>query len=190
MAAVSGFYRPSTVLLLNGLLGSDTWTDQWQLWFLEALVWTTAAVLALAAIPAFDRVERRAPFLTALVVVLVGMAVRFAWVGLTAGPTERYTVGVVAWWVLLGWLAARARERRQQALVIALRAVGTVGFFGDPVREALIVAGIAALVLVPSVRVPAVLVRPLSVLASARCSSTSPTGRSTLRWRSGRACSR
>ncbi len=167
VAAVSGGYRPSTVLLLNGLLGSDTWTDQWQLWFLEALVWTTAAVLALAAVPAFDRVERRAPFATALVLVLVGLAVRFAWVGLTAGPTERYTVGVVAWWLLLGWLAARARDRRQQALVIVLGAVGTVGFFGDLVREAVIVAGIAALVLVPAVRVPEVLVRPLSVLASA-----------------------
>lgn len=164
---VTGGYRPATVLLLNGLLGSDTWTDQWQLWFLEALVWTVAALLALTAVPAFDRVERRAPFATALVVVLAAMALRFAWVGVTAGPTERYTIGVVAWWVLLGWLAARADSLGRRLLVVGLAAAGTVGFFGDPVREALVVGGVAALVLLPSVPVPRLLVRPVSVLASA-----------------------
>lgn len=167
VAVITGGYRPATVLLLNGLLGSDTWTDQWQLWFLEALVWTVAGVLALTAVPAFDRVERRAPFATALVVVLAALAVRFAWVGVTAGPTERYTVGVVAWWVLLGWLAARADSLGTRLLVVGLAAAGTFGFFGDPVRETLVVSGVAALVLLPSVPVPRLLVGPVSVLASA-----------------------
>jgi acyl-coenzyme A synthetase/AMP-(fatty) acid ligase len=167
VALLTGGYRPATVFLLNGLLGSDTWTDQWQLWFLEALVWTVAGLLALTGVPAFDRVERRAPFATALVVVLAAMAARFAWVGLTAGPTERYTVGVVAWWVLLGWLAARADSRGRRLLVVGLAAAGTFGFFGDPVREALVVGGVAALVLLPSVPVPRLLVRPVSLLASA-----------------------
>ena len=39
----------------------------------------------------------------------LALIVRFAWVGVEAGPTERYTVGVVAWCFALGWLAARAR---------------------------------------------------------------------------------
>ena len=54
---------------------------------------------------------RRTPSLSAWSVA--ALAVRFAWVGLEAGTTERYTVGVVAlWFVALGWAAARADTPR------------------------------------------------------------------------------
>ncbi len=163
---VTGFYRPATAGFLNGALGSDAWTVQWQFWFLESLVWTTAAALAIVAVPALDRLERRAPYRFALGLVLAALALRFAWVGLHAGATERYTIGVVAWWFLLGWLGTRADTPARRWSVVALAAVGTIGFFGDPWREAMIVAGIALLVHVSSVRVPRRLVAPLSVLAS------------------------
>ena len=167
VALVSGSYAPGTALFLNGALGSDTWTEDWQFWFLEALVWLTVAALALVAVPAFDRLERRAPYGVAVGLVLATLAVRLAWVGLQAGATGRYTVGVVALWFALGWAALRADTVRRRWAVVALAAVGTVGFFGDPLREALVVAGVALLVHVGSLRVPALLVRPLSVLASA-----------------------
>ena len=117
-------------------------------------MWTSAAALALIAVPALDRLERRAPYRFALGLVLAGLALRFAWVGLDAGATERYTIGVVAWWFLLGWLATRADTPARRWSVVALAAVGTFGFFGDPWREAMVVAGIALLVHVSSVRVP------------------------------------
>ncbi|HYH35740.1 MAG TPA: acyltransferase family protein, partial [Nocardioides sp.] len=167
VAMVTGAYRPATAVFLNGALGSDDWTVQWQFWFLEALVWATAGGLALAALPAFDRLERRAPYAVALGLVLAALAVRFAWVGLEAGATGRYTVGVVALWFALGWAALRADTPRRRWTVVALTALGTVGFFGDPLREALVVAGVALLVHVRAVRVPGPLVRPLSVVASA-----------------------
>ena len=163
----TGFYQPATAGLLNGALGSDEWTVQWQFWFLEALVWTSAAALAVVAVPALDRLERRTPYRFALTLVVAGLAMRFAWVGLTAGVTGRYTIGVVAWWFLLGWLGTRADSPVRRWTVIGLAAVGTIGFFGDPWREAIVVAGIAVLVLAPSVRVPRRLVGPVSVLASA-----------------------
>ncbi len=163
----TGYYSPTTALFLNGLVGSNGWTVQWQYWFLEALVWLTALALVLVAVPAFDRLERRTPWRCALGLVLVALAVRFAWVGLQAGPTERYTVGVVALWFALGWAAYRADTPGRRWTVVALAAAGTVGFFGDPVREALVVAGIALLVHVPALRVPARLVGPISVAASA-----------------------
>jgi len=162
----TGFYQPATTSLLNGALGSDEWTVQWQFWFLEALVWTSAAALAVVAVPALDRLERRTPYRFALTLVLAGLAMRFAWVGLTAGVTGRYTIGVVAWWFLLGWLATRADTPTRRWSVVALAAVGTLGFFGDPVREAVIVGGIAVLVHLPSMRVPRRLVPLVSVLAS------------------------
>ena len=101
--------------------------------------------------------------------MLAALAVRFAWVGLEAGPTDRYTIGVVAlWFLLLGWAGdPRRLPPPRRWAVVALAAVGTFGFFGDPVREALVVAGIALLVLVPALRVPRRLVGPLSVMASA-----------------------
>ena len=61
VALLTGYYSPATAVFLNGLLGSDGWTVQWQFWFLEALVWVTVLALALVAVPALDRLERRAP---------------------------------------------------------------------------------------------------------------------------------
>ena len=79
---LGGYYAPATVGFLNQALGPDHWTRQWQFWFVEALVWTALAVLALLAVPALDRLERRAPYGVAVTMVLVGLAVRFTWVGL------------------------------------------------------------------------------------------------------------
>jgi len=167
VALLTGFYSPVTAVFLNGLLGSDGWTVEWQYWFLEALVWLTALSLALVALPAFDRLERRTPWGVALGLVAAALVVRFAWVGLQAGATERYTIGVVALWFALGWAACRADSPARRWLVVGLAAAGTVGFFGDPVREALVVAGVALLGHVPTLRVPARLVGPVSVVASA-----------------------
>ena len=167
VALLTGFYSPATAVFLNGLLGSGGWTVQWQYWFLEALVWLTAGSLALVAVPALHRLERRTPWAVALGLVLAALSVRFAWVGLQAGATERYTVGVVALWFALGWAASRADTAARRWVVVALAAVGTIGFFDDLLREGLIVGGIALLVHVRTLRVPTWLVGPLSVAASA-----------------------
>jgi acyl-CoA synthetase (AMP-forming)/AMP-acid ligase II len=165
---LGGYYAPATVGFLNQALGPDHWTRQWQFWFVEALVWTSLAVLALLAVPALDRLERRAPYGVAIGLVLAGLAVRFSWVGLEAsGETSRYTLGVVAWWFLVGWAALRAGTTLRRWTVVVLTAVGTLGYFGDPAREALIIGGIALLVFVPSLRIPRRLVGPVTTLASA-----------------------
>ncbi len=165
---MGGFYAPATVGFLNQAIGPDHWTRQWQFWFLEAMIWTSLVVLVLLAVPAIDRLERRAPYGFALAALLAGLALRFTWVGLEAsGDTSRYTIGVVAWWFLVGWVAVRADTALRRWTVVVLTAVGTLGYFGDLWREALIVGGIALLVHVPSLRVPRRLVTPISTLASA-----------------------
>ncbi len=97
VALATGFYSAGTAFFLNGLVGSNEWTDQWQFWFLEAIVWTSLGVVALLAVPAIDRLERRAPYAFAAGLLALALTVRYAWVGIEAGPTERYTVGVVVW---------------------------------------------------------------------------------------------
>jgi acyl-CoA synthetase (AMP-forming)/AMP-acid ligase II len=166
VSAATGAYDLRTAVFLNGLLGPDHWTDDWQFWFLEALVWTSLALVALMSWHAFDRWERRRPYALAAGLLAVALTLRFVWVGVDAGPTERYTVGVVAWCFVVGWLAQRARNRPQRALVVLGAVVGVAGFFGDPQRELLVVLAVAVLTYVPSLRVPSRFASVLGVLAA------------------------
>ncbi|HEY7043630.1 MAG TPA: AMP-binding protein [Nocardioidaceae bacterium] len=165
-AAVTGAYTWPTAMFLNGLLGSDSWTDQWRFWFLECLVWTLLACVVVLAIPALHRTERRRPWGFAIVVLAGGIAVRYLLVGVEAGPTQRYTPSIVFGFFALGWAAQRASSTYQKAVVSAAALVCTLGFFGDLRREGLIVAGVVALVWLPSVRAPAPLARLLGVVAA------------------------
>ncbi|HET7194986.1 MAG TPA: AMP-binding protein [Nocardioides sp.] len=167
VALITGDYDLPTAFFLNGLLGSDGWTLDWQFWFLEALVWTSLGAVALTAVPALDRVERRAQFAFPVVLVLGTVALRFAWTGIEAGPTERYTTGVVLWCFALGWAAARSRTAWQRIAVLVMAVLAYVGFFGDLQRELLIVTGIAVLLWVPTLRLPRMLAPVITVLAGA-----------------------
>jgi hypothetical protein len=167
VAATTGMYDVPTVFLLNQALGSDTWTIQWQFWFLDALVWGFIGVAAVLGVPLLDRLERRAPFGFAAAVVAVTLGIRFALVGVHAGPSERYALPVVLWCLALGWWAARAGSARQRLLVSVVVACSVAGFFGEPVREALVTGGLLALLWLRAVTVPRTVARVLGVLASA-----------------------
>ena len=145
MCAV-GIYAPFSALFLNGLLGSDRWTIEWQFWFLEAAIWTLLGLAAALSIGAIRRFDARHPFTAALTLVSVAAAVRYALVGVDAGPTERYAIPVVLWCFALGWAAARASTIGQRSVVTVAAVILVHGFFGDPQREA-IVAGAVALLL-------------------------------------------
>ncbi|HEX5087797.1 MAG TPA: AMP-binding protein [Nocardioides sp.] len=167
LAAVGHDYRWPTAFLVNGLVGSDSWDAQWQLWFLEVLVWCYLGLALLLAVPLLDRTQRAAPFLSALVALAVTLVVRYAWTGVEAGPTERYTLGVVAWCLALGMCAAYARTLPQRLLVAALAVVATAGFFGDARREAVVAAGVVLLLAGRPVRLPSWAAWALGLLASA-----------------------
>ena len=166
-ALLLGSYGLTTALFVRELVDNSEWDDQWQLWFLEALVWITAGALALTCVPALHRLERRDPFRFALAVLAVAALARFAEVGLQAGPTQRYTTIVVAFFFALGWAGARATTTRQRLLVSTLATVLTVGFFGQPLREAIVVGGFLLMLWVPHVRVPTPVARAAGVLAAA-----------------------
>ncbi|MDX6233032.1 MAG: hypothetical protein QOH68_2032, partial [Nocardioidaceae bacterium] len=102
VAVVLRTYDLSTVLMLNGAFGSDSWTVQWQFWFLEAIVWSQVGALALLSVPIVHRAWRRSPYGFALAFTLAALATRYALVGVEAGPTERYTPSIVLWCFALG----------------------------------------------------------------------------------------
>jgi len=159
-------YEWKTLLFLNGLLGSETWTIQWQFWFLEALVWTLVVVVGVLAIPRVDLIERATPFGFALGVLGVGLALRYGLTGIEAGPTERYTPSIVFWCFALGWAAAKAVQRWQRVLVSALVVATVPGFFGDAQREWFIVAGVLMLVWLDGIQAPKFVATSLGVVAS------------------------
>ncbi|NUS49933.1 MAG: AMP-dependent synthetase, partial [Nocardioidaceae bacterium] len=164
---VTGMYDATTALFLNNLLGSHDWDDRWQFWFLEVVVWTFLGLAALMSVRRVDRLERRYPFGFAAGALAVTALLRFALVGVEADIPHRYALPVVLWCVALGWAAARATTRGQRVAVTVAAPLLTYGFFDDPMRETVVVAGVALLVWLPRVPLPRVLQRPLSVVAAA-----------------------
>jgi hypothetical protein len=167
VAVVTGRYDASTALLLNNVLGSDSWDDRWQMWFLEVAVWSALGLAALLCVPVLDRLERRHPFRVATVAVAATLGVRYLSVGVEAGAVERYALPVVLWCVAIGWMAARADTTYRRLLTTVVACVAAAGFFDDPVREALVAAGVALLVWVPRLAAPRPVVRALGVFAAA-----------------------
>lgn len=73
----------------------------------------------------------------------------------------------VLWLFALGRAFARAKTVPQRAALSALTILTVPGYFGEPWREATIIAGILVLAWLRTIPLPAVLHRPLGVLASA-----------------------
>ena len=166
-ALVTGDYRPTTALFLNGLLGSDGWDDNWQFWFLEAVIWTTAALAVTLAVPAIDRLQRAHRFAFPMGLALAALVLRYAWTGMTAGETERYSVLLVLWCVAAGWAAAEASTTGQRLAVVGFGVVATHGFFADVHRETIIAVGIALLLWNRPLRLPTLVGDLLRIVAGA-----------------------
>ncbi|HEU4515309.1 MAG TPA: AMP-binding protein [Nocardioidaceae bacterium] len=154
-------------LLLNGVLGSRTWTEPaWHYWFIEALVYTLLATTLLMALPVVDRAERRWPFWLPVALAGLGLLTRYEVVELMGGDVI-HRANVLFWLFALGWATVKATATWQRLLVSAVVVATVPGFFGDPARDAVVVAGLLVLVWVPSVRLPSSVTRLVGVLASA-----------------------
>nr|WP_203416448.1 AMP-binding protein [Jiangella ureilytica] len=154
-------YGPLNVLLLNGLLGPPSWTSDWHFWFVEVLVYILVVLAALLAVPSVDRLERRFPVAFPVVLLGFGLLGRYEVVDLGVPHTMP-----VFWLFAFGWAAARASRPWQRLGLTAVLAATVPGFFGNSVREAAILGGVALLMWAATVPCPAPLHRVVSVLAS------------------------
>ncbi len=165
---ITGGYTATTALFVNNVFGSSRWNDQWQFWFLEAIVWSMIALAAVFAVPQVDRLERRHPFAFALGVLALAVAARVLMLGgVRAEGTERYAIETAVWCIALGWVVARAATDRQRIVATALTLITVPGFFGDPGRDAIVVAGVLLLIWVPRIPVARLLVPVIGSLAAA-----------------------
>jgi hypothetical protein len=160
-------YTAVNVLLLNGVLGPREWGPTWHFWFVEVLVYLVLATAALLAVPAVRRLEQRRPWGFALGLVAVGSVSRFFPGWLPTGPDRIHTAHVVLWLFALGWAAARASTTGRRLLLTAVLLLTVPRFFDDGQRDALVVAGISALIWVRTVRLPTVLAVPVAAVAAA-----------------------
>lgn len=169
VALIARTYDPATVFLSNWLIpGAHAWTEQWQFWFLEALVWSILGLAALFAVPRIDALERRHPFAFAAVVLGAALAVRYVVAGgIAVSSPLRYSLPAIAWLVALGWLVARSTTLPRKVAATAIVLATVPGFFGDPVRESIVIVGLGLLAWVTSLPVPALLAGAIGTVASA-----------------------
>ncbi|MDQ4212494.1 AMP-binding protein [Microbacterium sp. ASV81] len=164
----TGRYAPTTALLLNNAMPySEQFTSQWQFWFLEAVVWSMIGLAAVFSIPAFDRLERRAPWAVALTTLVATAGLRYALIGVTAHDNDRYALPIVLWCIVLGWVVARAENTRRRLVASAATVLLVAGFFGEPLRETIVIAGALTLIWIPAIRIPAALRPVIAAIASA-----------------------
>ena len=154
------------VLLLNGVIGSEEWSDPWQYWFVETAVYTFLWAAVLFALPWFDRAERRWPFWLPIGMSVAALLTRYDVVGLRDGP-EEYRAHVIVWIFLLGWATAKAGHTRHRFVVSALVLSTVPGFFDELDRTLVVIAGVLLLIWLPAIRVPAILAGPITTLAGA-----------------------
>ncbi|MGX1564326.1 AMP-binding protein [Streptomyces sp. NPDC055506] len=165
---LTDFYDPANALLLNTLLSQGNDRFDWAYWFVEALVYYLVVLAALMAVPLLDRLERRYTFGMPLALLAVGLVGRYDVLGL-ASARPQLSPSVVFWLFALGWAAARAATARQRALLTAVLLLTVPGLFQDqPLRTALVIAGLALMIWVPTL--PSI--GPLSALAGVLASSS------------------
>lgn len=168
VALVSGKYSLATALMLNQWVGSSRWDDDWQFWFLEVVVWGTAGICALLLLPKVDALERSRPYLVALGVLAGSLALRYAVTGLEAAKMDSYGLATAFWCLPLGWLVARSRTLPQRLLTTAIAAGAVLGWFPQGLdRDLVVLVGVLALLWVPALPVPRLLVRPVGAVAAA-----------------------
>jgi hypothetical protein len=145
------------------------WVDpeRWGYWFVETLVQILLLLALVLAVPAVARAQRRAPF--AFACAALGLAL--AAVAVDDGGntyTERLmSPHVVLWLFVLGWLVQKAATPAQRlAATLLVVALVPAFFAGEPARGAVATVGVL-LLLVPALRVPRLLVAPLTALAGA-----------------------
>jgi acyl-CoA synthetase (AMP-forming)/AMP-acid ligase II len=159
-------YQWSNLLLANKIFGPlDTMTAG-RLWFIEVLVWILVLLTLLLWVPGVDRLERRRPFAFALVFLAAGVALRYDAPGPDIGKDAWFSM-LAFWFFAVGWAVAKSSTVWQRAAITALLAVGLYGYFGDHVREALVFAGIAVMIWLPSIRCPLLLTGIVAALADA-----------------------
>lgn len=162
-AAVTDDVTLVNVLLMNGFL--QTGTEGY--WFIEVLVHLLLALAVVFAVPAVRSTERNHGFAVALAALGIALLLHASVPDAASFAQHHMTAVGATWFFALGWLAQRAGTRAQKAVVLAISCALLPGTFGDPAREAVVLAGLVMLLVLARVPVPRPAVAGVSQIASA-----------------------
>ncbi len=166
--ALTGMYGLGAMLLVNNYTGAqDLSGGRWQYWFVEALVQILIVLALVFAIPAVRRAERAHHLAFAFGALALALVFRFEIVAVGAHDNLAFRPHAVAWIFALGWAAQRATTVSSRAAVAAVVLASVPGFFGDPVREAVVGGGMLLLLWVPVIVVPRPVGRVIGAIAAA-----------------------
>lgn len=160
-------YSFANVFFVHNFAMPDAENPAWRYWFVEALVYVLVFSVAVLAVPALHRAERRWPFGFVLAVLAVGLVFRYGLIETATGPKAIYTPTMVLFVFALGWAIAKASTWPQRLLVLALIAATLPGYSENPTRVFVVIGGLALLALVPTVRVPSLVGRIAAGVAGA-----------------------
>lgn len=165
---VTGDYGWRSVLLLNDLLGGDTWVEPiWHYWFVEVVLLLGLGAGLLTAIPRVLALEQRGRFAFAAGLTAVALVPRYWATWSSYDGDIIHSSPFVAWLFAAGWAAGVARTVPQRLVVSTLLVAGIWDFTGNAEREALILVGALVLVWLTTVPWPRVLLGVTGTLASA-----------------------
>jgi hypothetical protein len=158
----------ATVLLVNNYAGVGHHDgDHWHFWFIEVFTQITLAALAVLAVPALRRLERRFTWHFPLALLACAVLLRLDWFQFGSWYNQRYRTHAIAWFFVLGWLIERSDTRGRRAVTSVLALVLMYDVFRYPPREWFIGLALLALIWAREIPVPRLLVRPLGVVAAA-----------------------
>ncbi|MDN5715762.1 MAG: non-ribosomal peptide synthetase [Janibacter sp.] len=162
----AGGYGWENVLLVNWLIGEMEWGARINLWFIEALLACSLAVLALLSVPRLGLLHVRHPWAWSMALAAAALVPRWILVPDSTGAT-RGLPGSVLWLFAIGMALGVARTRRERLATLALTGIGMWDFFVEPSRGLTVFAAITVLACVPRIPLPRLLVLPLGLLAAA-----------------------
>jgi acyl-coenzyme A synthetase/AMP-(fatty) acid ligase len=136
-------------------------------WYVEVLVQVLLLCAVALAVPAIRNLERRHGFAFALVVLTGALLVNLLAVDRVALPERVMATHGVVWLFALGWLAHRSVLGWQKLLVTGIAVLTVPGYFGDPVRESIVLFGLVALLFVPRLVLPRSVMLLVGPVASA-----------------------
>ena len=163
---VTDDYTATNLILANKFLGPDDSMTAGRLWFVEVIVWVLVVLALVCWTVIGDRWERRRPFAFAVAFLALGMALRYDVFGFGLGREAWFTM-LAFWFFAIGWAAAKASTVWQRLAVTVVLAIGIVGYFGQPGREALVFVGLTLLIWLPAIRCPSALTVIAGLVAEA-----------------------
>ncbi|NBH03428.1 AMP-binding protein [Amycolatopsis sp. SID8362] len=163
-ATVNDTVGPANVLLVNTLA---RFAPAKGYWYLEVLVQLLLILAAVFAVPAIRRFERRHGLATAAGALAVALLADLGAAHTGSFPDLRFVLPGAAWFFALGWLLQRASAPAANILAVAAVLALIPASFGDPSREAIIIAGLLLLIALPQLALPRAVVRPVGLIADA-----------------------